>query len=259
MLVLAHLLLTGALPNRSPFLAAFRDSDFFATPCNLPRYHPDHNRSAAAGWSCNTGRPRDYFTPLVLRSGDTALTRPLDQPRYRWAICPSSPAALAAWRTRMETCRSIGVFVTPSTAILCRRRRRCPSASGQSLRQRGLATCAAIPRTCTHAEPTEDKKRLPFWNTEPKEGKPLFWLSFDPQNSSELLSEVPTTWPTEGMDEELAAIRERFPSGYFKTTRRMLSNERFMAVRMYEVPAIIHGNPFGGIFHSNPGVYERWA
>ena len=71
MLVLANLLLTGALPNRSPFLAAFKDSDFFATPCNLPRYHPDHNRSTAADWSCNTGRPRDYFTPLVLRSGDT--------------------------------------------------------------------------------------------------------------------------------------------------------------------------------------------
>ena len=67
MLALAHLLPTGALRNRSPFLAAFRDSDFFATPCNLPRYHPDAT-AAPAGLELQYWPSRDYFTPLVLRS-----------------------------------------------------------------------------------------------------------------------------------------------------------------------------------------------
>ena len=257
MLALAHLLLTGALPNRSPFLAAFRDSDFFATPCNLPRYHPDHNRSAAADWSCNTGRPRDYFTPLVLRSGDTrsdAASGPTSVPMGHLPFFTGCTGGVADENGNVPLDR---VFSDPEHCHLVPEEETVPIGEWAVTATKRVSDVCSYSMTCTHAEPTEDKKRLPFWNTEPKEGKPLFWLSFDPQNSSELLSEVPTTWPTEGMDEELAAIRERFPSGYFETTRRMLSNERFMAVRMYEVPAIIHGNPFGGIFHSNPGVYEE--
>ena len=67
-------------------------------------------------------------------------------------------------------------------------------------------------------------------------------------------------------EEERAAIvranTERFPNGYFETTRRMLGDESFMAVRVVPHPPISCKpwcqGPFDELFATNP-EYLEWG
>ena len=131
---------------------------------------------------------------------------------------------------------------------------------------RRLSDVCSYSMRCTHAEPAEEPKALPFWNTEVEHGVALFWLTSDPVDPG-LLSEAPTTYPTAGMqEEERAAIvranTERFPNGYFETTRRMLGDESFMAVRVVPHPPISCKpwcqGPFDELFATNP-EYLEWG